>query len=174
MRLIACMTTPLGDLDALGVMLLAVILLHLIVFEASFARQEEAVTPVRAFFDFTPPGHALCLLAGLAMLWVVGGADGHGLQAIMTNVVILAFPAANAPAPRSTMSPGGERRRPAWSSRRRTSQSRPCTCWAGRSPDAKSAAARQLPAAILVNPSRRTDMNQRSAWPHPEWRPCRD
>ncbi|HAD85286.1 MAG TPA: TIGR02587 family membrane protein, partial [Brevundimonas sp.] len=29
-----------------------------------------------------------------AMLWVFGGADGHGLQALMANVVILAFPAA--------------------------------------------------------------------------------
>jgi len=28
------------------------------------------------------------------MLWVFGGADGYGLQALMANVVILAFPAA--------------------------------------------------------------------------------
>ncbi|MFB7881279.1 DUF2391 family protein [Brevundimonas diminuta] len=91
MRLIAYMTTPLG---ALGVLVLSVTLLHLIVFEAGFAGQEEAETPVRAFFDFTLPGYALCLLASLAMLWVFGGADGHGLQALIANVVILAFPAA--------------------------------------------------------------------------------
>jgi putative integral membrane protein (TIGR02587 family) len=91
MRLIAYMTMPLG---VLGVLVLSVILLHLIVFEAGFAGQEEAETPVRAFFDFTLPGYALCLLASLAMLWVFGGADGHGLQALMANVVILAFPAA--------------------------------------------------------------------------------
>jgi len=39
MRLIAYMTTPLGASD---VLILSVILLHLIVFEAGFAGQEEA------------------------------------------------------------------------------------------------------------------------------------
>ncbi len=91
MRLIAYMASPLG---ALGVLVLSVVLLHLIVFEAGFAGQEQAETPIRAFFDFTLPGYALCLLASLAMLWVFGGADGHGLQALMANVIILAFPAA--------------------------------------------------------------------------------
>jgi len=91
MRLIAYMASPLG---ALGVLVLSVVLLHLIVFEAGFAGQEQAETPIRAFFHFTLPGYALCLLASLAMLWVFGGADGHGLQALMANVIILAFPAA--------------------------------------------------------------------------------
>lgn len=91
MRLIAYLTTPVG---ALGVLILSVVLLHVIVFEAGFAGEEDAETPTRAFLDFTLPGYALCLLASLAMLWVFGGADGHGLQALTANVVILAFPAA--------------------------------------------------------------------------------
>lgn len=90
MRLIAYLTTPLG---ALGVLTVSVVLLHLIVFEAGFAGQEEAETPLRAFLDFTLPGYALCLLSSLAMLWVFGGADGHGVQSLAANVVILAFPA---------------------------------------------------------------------------------
>jgi putative integral membrane protein (TIGR02587 family) len=91
MRLIAYLATPLG---ALGVLVLSMVLLHLIVFEAGFAGQESAETPLRAFLHFTLPGYGLCLLASLAMLWVFGGADGHGLQALTANVVILAFPAA--------------------------------------------------------------------------------
>lgn len=91
MRLIAYLATPLG---ALGVLVLSVILLHLIVFEAGFAGQEEAETPLRAFIDFTLPGYALCLLASLAMLWVFGGTDGHGPTGLAANAVILAFPAA--------------------------------------------------------------------------------
>lgn len=91
MRLIAYLATPLG---ALGVLVLSIILLHLIVFEAGFAGQEKAETPLRAFLDFTLPGYGLCLLASLAMLWVFGGTDGHGLQALVANVVVLAFPAA--------------------------------------------------------------------------------
>lgn len=91
MRLIAYLATPAG---ALGVLILSIVLLHLIVFEAGFAGQEEAETPMRAFLDFTLPGYALCLLASLAMLWVFGGTDGHGLQALAANVVVLAFPAA--------------------------------------------------------------------------------
>jgi len=90
MRLIAYLTTPLG---ALGVLAVSVVLLHLIVFEAGFAGQEEAETPLRAFLDFTLPGYALCLLSSLAMLWVFGGADGHGVQSLAANAVILAFPA---------------------------------------------------------------------------------
>lgn len=91
MRLIAYLATPLG---ALGILVLSVVLLHLIVFEAGFAGQEEAETPMRAFLHFTLPGYGLCLVASFAMLWVFGAADGHGLQAVVSNVVILAFPAA--------------------------------------------------------------------------------
>lgn len=91
MRLIAYRTTPLG---ALGVLLLSIVLLHLIVFEAGFAGQEEKESPLRAFIDFTLPGYALCLVASFAMLWTFGGLDGHGLQSLVANVVTLAFPAA--------------------------------------------------------------------------------
>jgi putative integral membrane protein (TIGR02587 family) len=91
MRLIAYRTTPLG---ALGVLLLSVVVLHLIVFEAGFAGQEDKESPLRAFIDFTLPGYALCLVASFAMLWTFGGLDGHGPQSLVANVVILAFPAA--------------------------------------------------------------------------------
>lgn len=91
MRLIAYRTPPAG---VLGVLLLSVVVLHLIVFEAGFAGQEDKDSPWRAFMDFTLPGYGLCLAASLAMLWVFGGLDGHGLQAVSANVVVLAFPAA--------------------------------------------------------------------------------
>jgi len=90
MRLIAYLATPLG---ALGLLLLSVVLLHLIVFEAGFAGQEEKETALRALLHFTLPGYALCLGASFAMLWAFGGLDGHGLQSMAANVVVLAFPA---------------------------------------------------------------------------------
>ncbi len=91
MRLIAYLTTPSG---ALGLLVLSLALLHVIVFEAGFAGQEEKESPLRAFLDFTLPGYALCLAASFAMLWVFGAVDGHGASAVMANVVVLAFPAA--------------------------------------------------------------------------------
>lgn len=91
MRLIAYKTAPVG---ALGVLIVSIVLLHLIVFEAGLPGQETSETPLRAFIDFTLPGYGLCLIASFAMLWLFGGADGHSLQAAAANVVILAFPAA--------------------------------------------------------------------------------
>lgn len=91
MRLIAYLTTPSG---ALGLLVLSLLLLHIIVFEAGFAGQEEKESPLRALLDFTLPGYALCLAASFAMLWVFGAVDGHGAGAVMANVVVLAFPAA--------------------------------------------------------------------------------
>lgn len=88
--MIAYLATPLG---ALGLLLLSVVLLHLIVFEAGFAGQEEKETALRALLHFTLTGYALCLGAGFAMLWAFGGLDGHGLQSMAANVVVLAFPA---------------------------------------------------------------------------------
>ena len=64
MRLIAYLTTPSG---ALGLMVVSMVLLHVIVFEAGFAGQEEKETPLRAFLHFTLPGYALCLAASFAM-----------------------------------------------------------------------------------------------------------
>jgi len=90
MRLIAYLATPLG---AVGLLFLSVVLLHLIVFEAGFAGQDEKATPLRAFLDYTLPGYAFCLSASFAMLWTFGGLDGHGLQSVAANVVVLAFPA---------------------------------------------------------------------------------
>ncbi|MFZ4165515.1 TIGR02587 family membrane protein [Brevundimonas sp. NPDC058933] len=91
MRLIAYRATPLGTL---GLLILSVSLLHLIVFEAGFAGQEKQETPLRAFLDFTLPGYAICLAASVAMLWVFGGLDGHGVHSLVSNIVVLAFPAA--------------------------------------------------------------------------------
>lgn len=91
MRLIAYLTAPPG---ALGILLLSVVVLHLIVFEVGFAGQEEQDSPVAAFFHFTLPGYAICLLVSFIVLWVFGGVDGHGLQSALANMVVLAFPAA--------------------------------------------------------------------------------
>ncbi len=91
MRLIAYLTTPLG---ALALLVVSIFLLHVIVFEAGFAGQEEKETPLRAFLHFTLPGYALCLAASLAMLWAFAAVDGHGAGAVTANVVVLAFPAA--------------------------------------------------------------------------------
>lgn len=91
MRLIAYLATP---TRTLGILLLSIVLLHLIVFEIGFAGQEERDSPLTAFFHFTLPGYGLCLGVCLMMLWVFGGIDGHGLLSSLSNVVVLAFPAA--------------------------------------------------------------------------------
>jgi len=90
MKLIAY---QIGPVTSLGVMLLSMVLLHVFVFEVGFAGQEEKETPLGALLHFTVPGYALCLLASLGILAVLGMNDGHGAGAILANTVVLAFPA---------------------------------------------------------------------------------
>lgn len=78
---------------ALAVMGLSMLLLHIFVFEVGFAGQEEQETPLGALLHFTVPGYAICLLASMGILALLGMNDAHGLGAIMTNTVVMAFPA---------------------------------------------------------------------------------
>lgn len=91
MVLIAYKATP---LHALGLILLSLGLLHLIVFRAGFAGQEEADHPIKAFFHFTLPGYAIALAVSLFVLFVFGRMDGHWLPDMVQNVIVLGFPAA--------------------------------------------------------------------------------
>ena len=90
MILIAYKATP---WHALGLVVLSLVLLHLIVFGAGFAGQEEADQPVTAFFHFTLPGYAVALGVSLFILFVFGRTDGHAAAGIVQTVVVLGFPA---------------------------------------------------------------------------------
>jgi len=90
MILIAYKATP---WHALGLIGLSLVLLHLIVFGAGFAGQEEADKPVTAFFHFTLPGYAVALGVSLFILFVFGRTDGHAAAGIVQTVVVLGFPA---------------------------------------------------------------------------------
>ncbi|RZJ26675.1 MAG: TIGR02587 family membrane protein [Brevundimonas sp.] len=91
MVLIAYKATP---FHALGLIAVSIALLHLIVFRAGFAGQEEADHPVKAFFHFTLPGYAIALTVSLFVLFIFGRTDGHWLPGMVQNVIVLGFPAA--------------------------------------------------------------------------------
>ena len=91
MILIAYKATP---FHALGLILVSIVLLHLIVFRAGFAGQEEADHPLRAFLHFTLPGYAIALMVSLFVLFIFGRIDGHWLPGMVQNVIVLGFPAA--------------------------------------------------------------------------------
>lgn len=90
MRLIAY---RIGPWSIVGLMVLSLALLHLIVFEFGFAGQEEKASHMGALMHFTVPGYAICLLISIGILSLFGANDGHGLPAMTSNVVVLAFPA---------------------------------------------------------------------------------
>lgn len=90
MILIAYKATP---LHALALIAVSIGLLHLIVFKAGFAGQEEADHPMAAFFHFTLPGYAIALTVSLLVLALFGRTDGHALTGIVQTVVVLGFPA---------------------------------------------------------------------------------
>lgn len=80
-------------LHALALVVVSIALLHLIVFEAGFAGQEEANHPAGAFFHYTLPGYAIALGVSLFVLFVFGRTDGHSLSGVIQAVVVLGFPA---------------------------------------------------------------------------------
>jgi putative integral membrane protein (TIGR02587 family) len=90
MILIAYKATPVHVLALMGISLL---LLHLIVFNAGFAGQEEADHPVTAAFHFTLPGYAIALGVSLFVLFVFGRTEGDWLPGIVQKVAVLGFPA---------------------------------------------------------------------------------
>ncbi len=91
MILIAYKTTA---VHALGLIALSVLLLHLIVFRAGFAGQEEADRPLEAFLYFTLPGYAIALGISLFVLFVFGRTDGHSIDGVLHTMIVLGFPAA--------------------------------------------------------------------------------
>ena len=80
-------------LHVLALIALSIVLLHLIVFHAGFAGQEEADRPLTAFLHFTLPGYAIALGVSLFVLFVFGRTDGHSLQGMIQTMVVLGFPA---------------------------------------------------------------------------------
>lgn len=83
-----------GPLQAVGLALVSLVLMHAIVYLAGFAGQEEQGHPVAAFFHYTLPGYALVLLTSLYVLWIFGRTDGMDLREIADAMVVLAFPGA--------------------------------------------------------------------------------
>jgi putative integral membrane protein (TIGR02587 family) len=78
---------------ALAILVVSLILLHVVVFTAGFAGQEEQDRPVTAFFHFTLPGYAIALGTSLVVLWAFGRTDGEDLAGIVNTTVVLALPA---------------------------------------------------------------------------------
>ena len=90
MILIAYKATP---WHALALVAASILLLHLIVFRAGFAGQEEADRPAVAFLHFTLPGYAIALGVSLFVLFVFGRTDGHDLSGVVQSTVVLGLPA---------------------------------------------------------------------------------
>ena len=91
MILIAYKATPAHILTLIAV---SILLLHLIVFKAGFAGQEEADHPIKAFLHFTLPGYAIALAVSLFTLFLFGRTDGHDIAGAVQACVVLGFPAA--------------------------------------------------------------------------------
>ena len=91
MILIAYKATPAHILALIAV---SILLLHLIVFKAGFAGQEEADHPMKAFLHFTLPGYAIALAVSLFTLFLFGRTDGHAVAGVVQTMVVLGFPAA--------------------------------------------------------------------------------
>ena len=91
MELIAYKASP---LHILGLMALSLTLMHLIVYAAGFAGQEEHGKPVTAFFHFTLPGYAIALAVSLFVMWTFGRVADQGLAEMVSMVLVLGFPAA--------------------------------------------------------------------------------
>lgn len=78
---------------ALALIIVSVTLLHLIVFNAGFAGQEEADRPLHAFLHYTLPGYAIALGVSLFALYVFGRTDGHAVEGALQAMIVLGFPA---------------------------------------------------------------------------------
>ena len=75
-----------GPIHVLGLMAVSILLLHIIVFRAGFAGQEEADRPADAFFHFTLPGYAIEALREALPVFgrKIKGFDMH--DAVLTGV----------------------------------------------------------------------------------------
>ena len=90
MILIAYKASPAHILALIAV---SIVLLHLIVFKAGFAGQEEADRPAAAFLHFTLPGYAIALGISLFTLALFGRVDGHSVAGVVQTLIVLGFPA---------------------------------------------------------------------------------
>ncbi|WEK40442.1 MAG: TIGR02587 family membrane protein [Candidatus Brevundimonas colombiensis] len=88
--LIAYKATPAHVLALIAV---SILLLHLIVFKAGFAGQEDADHPAAAFLHFTLPGYAIALGISLFTLALFGRVDGHSVTGVVQTLIVLGFPA---------------------------------------------------------------------------------
>lgn len=79
--------------QALAMIALSLVTLHLLVFSVGFAGQEKHESHARAFLHFTLAGYGLALIVSLYCLWTFGRLDG-GLGEALRSVVVLGFPAA--------------------------------------------------------------------------------
>ena len=78
---------------ALAILVASLVLLHVVVFTAGFAGQEDQDRPVMAFFHFTLPGYAIALGTSVFVLWAFGRTDGEDIPGIVNTTVVLALPA---------------------------------------------------------------------------------
>lgn len=78
---------------ALAILYSSLALLHIVMFTAGFAGQEEQGHPITAFFHFTLPGYAIALGVSLFTLWAFGRTDGEDLAGVVNTTVVLALPA---------------------------------------------------------------------------------
>lgn len=78
---------------ALAILVTSLALLHVVVFTAGFAGQEEHNRPIAAFLHFTLPGYAIALGVSLFTLWAFGRTGGEGLAGIVNTTVVLGLPA---------------------------------------------------------------------------------
>lgn len=78
---------------ALAILCASLLLLHVVVFTAGFAGQEDQDRPVTAFFHYTLPGYAIALGVSLFVLWAFGRTDGEDLAGVVNTTVVLALPA---------------------------------------------------------------------------------
>ena len=84
------------EVNAIGLILLSILLLHAFVYSVGFAGQEArgGNGTAAVFFRFTLPGYAIALLASLYILWTFGRIDGADPSLVAMKVAVLAFPAA--------------------------------------------------------------------------------
>ena len=77
-----------------ALMAVSLMLMHAMVYSIGLPGQETHDRPLAAFVHYTLPGYALVLLTSLAVLWVFGRTEGHGLAETVDAMVVLGFPGA--------------------------------------------------------------------------------
>jgi len=74
----------------------SLLVLHALVYAVGLTGQEvapEGHRTARLFLGFTCPGYTIAMLASFYILWTFGRVDGAPLEAVLSNMVVLGFPA---------------------------------------------------------------------------------